>query len=183
MTENGSAPHGETPVATRPAPDLREVMREFATGITVLTTGGEATHGMTANAFGSVSLDPPLVMCCVARTAVMHSAISAARHFAVSILGADQESTARYFADRRRPRGPAQFTGIDWRPGPHTGAPLLDGASAWLECRLVDAHEGGDHTIFIGEVLAAGASPGPGPLLFFGGGYRRVAPAPGGARP
>ncbi|QFZ24546.1 flavin reductase family protein [Saccharothrix syringae] len=157
-------------------------MREFATGITVLTTGGEFAHGMTANAFSSVSLDPPLVMCCVARTAVMHSAITGAGHFAVSILGADQESTARYFADRRRPRGPGQFTGVDWRPGPHTGAPLLGGASAWLECRLTHAHEGGDHTIFVGEVLAAGAAPGAGPLLFFGGGYRRVAPVTGGAR-
>ncbi|MGM1064309.1 flavin reductase family protein [Saccharothrix sp. Mg75] len=157
-------------------------MREFATGITVLTTGGEHAHGMTANAFGSVSLDPPLVMCCVARTAAMHAAITGARHFAVSILAADQEPVARYFADRRRPRGPAQFDGVDWRPGPRTGAPLLGGSTAWLECRLAHAHEGGDHTIFVGEVLAASAVPGGGPLLFFGGGYHRVAALPGGVR-
>nr|WP_246019388.1 flavin reductase family protein [Saccharothrix australiensis] len=150
-------------------------MREFATGITVLTTGGDHTHGMTANAFGSVSLDPPLVMCCVAHSAAMHAAIGGAGHFGVSILGADQEHLARYFADRRRPRGRAQFDAVRWRRGAHTGAPLLVGSPAWLECRLAHAHEGGDHTIFVGEVLATGAEPGRDPLLFFGGDYHRVA--------
>jgi flavin reductase (DIM6/NTAB) family NADH-FMN oxidoreductase RutF len=154
---------------------LREVMRKFATGITVLTTAGEYCHGMTANAFSSLSLDPPLVLCCVSRTAVMHEAITVTRQFAVSIMAADQEKLARYFSDRRRPKGADQFEPVDWRPGPQTGAPLLSGCLAWLECRLVEVHEGGDHSIFVGEVLGSSWSSGHQALLFFGGGFHQLA--------
>lgn len=153
---------------------LREVMSRFATGITVLTAGGEHGHGMTANAFSSVSLNPPLVLCCVSRAARMHEAIVSARSFAVSILSADQREQARYFADWRRPRGTAQFDAVDWHSGPRTGAPLLLGALAWLECMLVEVYEGGDHSIFLGEVLSSGRSTGEQALLFYGGGYHEV---------
>ncbi|MFJ5925622.1 flavin reductase family protein [Kitasatospora sp. NPDC092948] len=178
-----SAPHvrgGATlppPRAPRPpaaGPALRETMARFATGITVLTTGGEQVHGMTANAFSSVSLDPPLVLCCVARTATMHRAITVTGSFAVSVLGAEQEQLARYFADRDRPRGAEQFDRVDWQPGPLTGAPLLGGALARLECRLAEVYEGGDHSIFLGEVLATEWAAGDGALLFYRGGYHRV---------
>src|SRR5205814_811200 len=111
---------------------LREVMSQFATGITVLTAGGERAHGMTANAFSSVSLDPPMVLCCVSRAARMHEAILTAQSFAVSILADEQRDLARYFADWRRPRGIAQFDPVDWYLGPYTGAPLLAGCLAWL---------------------------------------------------
>ncbi|WP_093944522.1 flavin reductase family protein [Actinoalloteichus hoggarensis] len=147
-------------------------MSWFATGVVVLTVGGDHVHGMTANAVSSVSLRPPLALCCVARDATMHGAITAAGSFGVSILASTQEDTARYFADKRRPRGLAQFDAVDWLPGPRTGAPLLAGALAWLECELTESFPGGDHSIFVGAVLAATRGSGDGGLLFFGGGYR-----------
>ncbi|MGM1062892.1 flavin reductase family protein [Saccharothrix sp. Mg75] len=153
---------------------LREAMSLFATGVTVLAVGGEHVHGMTANAFTSVSLDPPLVLCCVARSAVMHRAIDGAGRFAVSIMGADQRDTAEYFADKRRPLGAEQFDAVEWLEGPRSGAPLLCGALAWLECRLVHRYEGGDHTIFVGEVLDCRRGAGGGALLFYGSAFHRV---------
>nr|WP_197287593.1 flavin reductase family protein [Streptomyces apocyni] len=152
-----------------PPAALRDTMSRFATGVVVLTVGGDEPHAMTANAFSSVSLDPPTVLCSIAHSAVMHSAITASGRFGVSILGAGQEQVARHFADKKRTLGAAQFDGIDWRPGEHTRAPLLSGSLAWLECELSDAHESGDHTIFIGAVLGTGhGSDEPG-LLFFDG--------------
>lgn len=154
---------------------LREVMSQFATGVTVLTAGGEGTHGMTANAFTSVSLDPPMVLCCVARTARLHEAVLSAGGFGVSVLGAEQEGVARYFASRNRPAGPAQFDKVDWFPGRNTGAPLLTGSLAWLECELSEVYEGGDHSIFLGTVLTAARGAGQ-MLLFFGGGFHQGVP-------
>jgi flavin reductase (DIM6/NTAB) family NADH-FMN oxidoreductase RutF len=155
---------------------LREAMSWFATGVIVLTVGGHHIHGMTANAFSSVSLEPPLVLCCVARSAVMHRALSSARRFAVSIMGADQEDIARYFADKNRPLGIDQFDPVDWLPGPRTKAPLLSNALAWLECELRESYDIGDHSIFIGSVLSCVRGSGRHGLLFFGSGYRTVAP-------
>ncbi len=159
---------------------LRTVMSRFATGVTVLTTGGEHPHGMTANALTSVSLDPPLVLCCVAQTARLHAAVDETKAFAVSILGCDQLELARYFADKQRPTGGAQFHGVDCRVGDHTGALLLGGAVAWLECAVVDAHVSGDHTIFVGAVLGCGSDldPTAGALSFYGGSYHRVGVPP-----
>ncbi|MFJ8046416.1 flavin reductase family protein [Kitasatospora sp. NPDC096147] len=151
---------------------LREVMSRFATGVVVLSVGGEDVHGMTANAFSSVSLEPPLVLCCVAHSAVMHQAVTSAGHFAASLLGVEQEPLARHFADKQRPLGPAQFESVPARPGPRTGAPLLDGALGWLECELTESHRAGDHSIFVGTVLDARRGPGRDALLYFEGGYR-----------
>lgn len=154
--------------------DLRGVMGQFATGVTVLTAGGENGHGMTANAFTSLSLDPPLVLCCVARAARMHAAVLATGSFGVSILAADQTDVARHFADWRRPAGAAQFEPVDVREGRRTGAPLLNGALAWIECELATVHDGGDHSIFVGRVLACGRGPAGAALSFFGGGYHHI---------
>ncbi|MEU3714375.1 flavin reductase family protein [Streptomyces catenulae] len=154
---------------------MREVMSRFATGVTVLTVGGDHPHAMTANAFSSVSLDPPAVLACVGHGAVMHQALTDAGRFAVNILGAGQEELARHFADRRRTLGAAQFEGVARRPGRHTGAPLLDGAVAWLECELAASHEFGDHTVFIGSVLAAAQEADEDELLFVGGRFGRPA--------
>ncbi|MFG3498320.1 flavin reductase family protein [Streptomyces sp. NPDC047928] len=156
---------------------LREVMSRFATGVTVLTVGGEHLHAMTANAFSSVSLEPPSVLCGVGHSAVMHGALSSAGRFAVNILGARQEPLARHFADKRRTLGAAQFDGLDWRPGDHTGAPLIAGSVAWLECELTASHTFGDHTIFIGTVLAAGQGDAEDELLFVNGRFGRPSPA------
>ncbi|KOX23502.1 flavin reductase [Saccharothrix sp. NRRL B-16348] len=154
--------------------EMRSTLARFATGVVVLTVGGEHMHGMTANAFSSVSLDPPLVLCCVARTATMHGAITAAGHFATSVLSAEQEASARHFADRARPDGPAQFDAVAWRPGERTGAPVLTDSLAWLECELAEAHEAGDHSVFIGRVLGSGRGGGAAGLLFFEGAYGHV---------
>ena len=159
-------PHLAALRARRPAllsaqAGLREVMARFATGITVLTVCGPHGHGMTANAFSSLSLDPPLVLCCVARAARMHTAITSAGTFAVSMLGADQRDLAKYFADWWRPGGLAQFDCVEWTEGACTGAPLLDGALAWLECKVTNTFDGGDHSIFVGEVLAASRGDSP----------------------
>lgn len=155
---------------------LREVMAQFATGITVLTTGGELAHGMTANAFSSVSLEPPLVLSCVSRAARMHESILASGTFAVSILADGQRDVAKHFADWRRPRGMAQFDAVDWYAGPSTGSPLVHGCLAWLECELTQAYDGGDHSIFVGAVRNSSRSVGTlQPLLFHRGGYHQVA--------
>lgn len=155
---------------------FREVMAQFATGVTVLTAAGERGHGMTANAFTSVSLEPPMVLCCVARPRRLHEAILSTKSFGVSILAADQEDLARYFADRRRPPGAAQFAAVDWSPGPRTGAPLMSGSLALLECELAEVYHGGTHSIFLGKVLSSSHSPGRQALLFFSGGYQQVMP-------
>lgn len=153
---------------------VRETMARFATGVTVLSVGGQHIHGMTANAFSSVALDPPKVLCCVAHSAVMHKAITASGRFGISILGSEQEPLARHFADKDRILGPEQFDGIGWEPGRHTQAPLLHGATAWLECELSESYDSGDHTIFIGDVLDTSRAADASGLLFFNGKFRQV---------
>lgn len=153
--------------------ELRGVLGRFATGVTVITVGGDEPHAMTANAFSSVSLEPPSVLCSVGHGAVMHGALAAAGRFAVNILGSEQEPMARHFADKRRTLGLAQFDDIPWEPGAHTKAPLLAGSLAWLECELTAAHSFGDHTIFIGTVLAAGRRSHGSGLLFVDGRFGR----------
>jgi flavin reductase len=164
--------------ADTPSPmALRDVMSSFATGITVLTTApGDHCHGMTANAFSSVSLEPPLVLVCIARTAHMHDAILHTRYFGISVLGADQEDLARYFASRKRPMGMAQFDQVEWTSGRRSGVPLLDGSLASLECEVAEVYEGGDHSIFLGIVLEADRRTGDA-LLFFEGEFQE-APSP-----
>jgi flavin reductase (DIM6/NTAB) family NADH-FMN oxidoreductase RutF len=173
-----TAVNGHThPVAAPPWPDtrrfdsrqFRSIMGLFATGVTVVTAAGERPHGMTANAFASVSKEPPLILVCVDREAVMHERIQATGAFGVSVLTGTQEHLARYFADRRRPQGLAQFAPLQWAPGRMTGAPLLSGALAWIECGLRDAYTVGDHSIFIGAVLDLAPGTDRGALLFFGG--------------
>lgn len=142
------------PVAGVETQQLRRTLGVFPTGVTVVTVGGATPHGMTANSFTGVSLDPPLVSVCVRRDAVMHGALTDARTFAVSVLAAGQEDVARYFADRRRPLGTEQFRQVRWWPGAYTGAPLIADAAAHLECRLWRAYDGGDHSIFLGTPLS-----------------------------
>lgn len=164
-------------LAGEPTPDrdeLRGVLGRFATGITVLTASSGVPRGMTANAFASVSLEPPLVLVCVHREAAIHRAVMDSESFAVSVLAAHQEHLARYFASHTRPRGEREFDAVSWTPGPSTGAPILDGALAWLECRIAGAYDGGDHSIFLGSVLGTGRGPARGALLFFRSGYHRL---------
>ncbi len=155
---------------------LRRAFGTFATGVTVVTVGGDTPHGMTANSFTSVSLDPPLLLVCVAQGAVMHQILSDTGSFGVSVLAADQEPVARHFANRWRPLGAAQFDPVDWRPGLHSGAPLIAGALANFECGLWRSYDGGDHTIFLGNLLSLDRSTEQDALLFFEGRYREIVP-------
>jgi flavin reductase (DIM6/NTAB) family NADH-FMN oxidoreductase RutF len=139
----------------------------------VLAAGQETPCGMTANAFTSVSLDPPLILVCVNRSAAVYKAVIDAGSFAVSMLSAGQEHVARHFADHSRPRGTTEFDLVGWSPGPRTGAPVIDDALAWLECSLANSYDGGDHEIFLGSVLASGFGTSGDALLFFGGSFHQ----------
>jgi flavin reductase len=171
----------EEPAVAQPgfsSTDFRQALGAFATGVTVITTrgdGGEA-YGMTANAFSSLSLDPPLVLVCVIAGTAGAEVIERNASFAINILGSHQEPISRYFSWKDRPRGSAAFGEI-----PHhtavTGSPLLRGAAAYLDCGLHDTHEAGDHVIYIGEVLALGIDPTAKPLLFHAGKYCKVSQA------
>jgi len=156
------------------ATDFRNALGAFATGVTVITTRGvEHPFGMTANAFSSVSLDPPLILVCVISGTVGAQTIEKNGVFAVNVLGADHEPISRYFSSKDRPRGPDAFSEI-----PHTtattGCPILHGAAAYLDCRVHAIHEAGDHIVVIGEVVALGHEADTKPLLFHGGKYKFV---------
>lgn len=151
---------------------FRRAVGRFASGVTVVTTVVDGVpHGMTANAFSSLSLDPLLVLVCVDRTAGLHALVERAGQFAVTVLAEDQEPESRWFASRWRPGGAGQFDEVDWRPGPVTGAPVLTGGLVYMECRLAATHPGGDHSIFVGEVLGFGDLAGEAPLIWYRGGY------------
>jgi flavin reductase (DIM6/NTAB) family NADH-FMN oxidoreductase RutF len=159
--------------------EFRSTVGAFATGVTVVTTRGEEhAYGMTANAFSSVSLDPPLILVCVISPSEGADHITRNRVFAVNILGEDQEPLSRYFASRDRPKGRDAFRDVPHRLGA-SGSPLLEGSAAFLDCRLHAAHEAGDHLIFIGEVLEIDVADGKAPLVFHGGGYRVINAPPG----
>jgi flavin reductase (DIM6/NTAB) family NADH-FMN oxidoreductase RutF len=164
------------PEQTAQTPDaklLRRAFGTFATGVAVATVGGHSPHAMTANSLTSVSLDPPLLLVCVARSAIMHRRLSAAGCFGVSVLAARQEDIARHFADRWRTLGPGQFETVDCLPGRLTGVPLICGAVAAFECELWRSYDGGDHTIFIGKLLTLGWAADDDALLFFRGQFGR----------
>lgn len=156
--------------------DFRKAMGRFATGVTVITTilDGEK-HGMTANAVTSLSLDPMMLLVCVDKTADSHDILSRAGVFAVNILADGQSELSNRFAKK-------EFDGAhEMDDLPHTigksGAPIIDGAIAYIDCRTVTEHHGGDHTIFIGEVLDARELSDGEPLLFYSGKYGRITPA------
>jgi flavin reductase (DIM6/NTAB) family NADH-FMN oxidoreductase RutF len=160
------------------ASDFRGALGSFATGVTVITTRGEDhAYGMTANAFSSVSLDPPLVLVCAKSGAEGSQYIDQNGVFAVNILAADQEPVSRYFSSKDRPRGSDAFKDVDHRTEV-TGSPVLEGVVGYLDCRLHQSHTVGDHEIFIGEVLALEIDQDKEPLLFHGGGYRWLAKTP-----
>jgi flavin reductase (DIM6/NTAB) family NADH-FMN oxidoreductase RutF len=152
--------------------DFRSALGSFATGVTVVTTGkGGHGYGMTVNAFSSVSLDPPLVLVCAISGAAGSEEIDRNGCFAVNILAVDQEPLSGYFASRDRPRGRDAFRDVDHHIG-QSGAPLINGVAAHLDCKLAESYTVGDHEIFIGEVLALQIDPDAEPLVFHGGRYR-----------
>lgn len=150
---------------------LRDAMGCFATGITVVTSqSADGTPiGLTANSFTSVSLDPPLLLVCIAKNAGTAPFLRDAEHFAVNVLQTSQQPASNRFAGTNEDR----FAATAWTPG-ETGMPLLDGSLGSFECRSHAVHDGGDHFILIGEVLRAQFEPRRDPLLYFRGKYRRL---------
>ena len=178
------APDGRAPGATPtdphpPGPPLvdlesaefRRVLGHFVTGVTIVTATDPADGepcGLTANAVASVSLDPPLVLVCVDHAAESHDRILAAGVFAVNVLSEDQERLSRRFATWNTPH---KFGGIPFHRAA-TGAPILDAALAWVECRIWATYPGGDHTIMVGEAVGGDAREGS-PLIYYRSGYGR----------
>jgi flavin reductase (DIM6/NTAB) family NADH-FMN oxidoreductase RutF len=145
---------------------LRRVAGTFATGVTAITTiVGDRPYGCAASAVSSVSLDPPLMLLCLAHTSNTHAHLLKSRVFAINILGDSAQSRqlcrtlARQSVDR--------FIDVEFRRGV-TGAPLLKQAISWMECELIQAFDSGDHTIFIGRVVAAEDTEED-PLIYFRG--------------
>ena len=149
---------------------FRSVLSRFASGVTIVTAVDSegADHGITVSAFCSLSLEPPLVLVCIDHATVMHGILQSSSEFAVNVLAADQEDLARKFSDPDNDR----FDGTSFvRSG--SGAAVLTGVAAHLQCALIQSVEGGDHTIFVGRVEAAEACDAQ-PLLYYRGGYARL---------
>jgi flavin reductase (DIM6/NTAB) family NADH-FMN oxidoreductase RutF len=149
---------------------FRSVLGRFASGVTIVTAIDSNGHdfGLTVSAFASVSLEPPLVVVCIDHDASLHPVLQHAHHFAVNILSTDQEPLARRFSTLAGDR----FDGVGYVRG-QTGVAVLDDVLAILECRKLHTFEGGDHSIFIGEVETAHAHTGS-PLLYYRGGYAQL---------
>ncbi|MCE3555805.1 flavin reductase family protein [Pseudonocardia sp. RS11V-5] len=144
---------------------MRPAMGRFATGVTVITNAaGADVHAMTANAFMSVSLDPPLVLISLGNRAKMAARLAESDHYGVSILANSQESVARRFAGSRHPMAPPQFEWLD-------GVPVVAGSLVQLTTTIVDRHVVGDHTLFVGRVTQLRARDGE-PLLFHTGAFK-----------
>jgi 3-hydroxy-9,10-secoandrosta-1,3,5(10)-triene-9,17-dione monooxygenase reductase component len=149
---------------------FRSVLGHFATGVTIITaTDGGEPVGMAANSFTSLSLDPPLILFCVSHSSSTWPRIEAAGTFAVNILGEDHAQLSQLFAQR----GADRFGSTAWRPGV-SGAPVLEDAIAYLDCRFEAEYPGGDHKIVVGRVLDLDVREGARPLLFYRGGYERM---------
>jgi flavin reductase (DIM6/NTAB) family NADH-FMN oxidoreductase RutF len=148
----------------------RQVLGHFPTGVTVVAgmDRGEPV-GLAVGSFFSLSIEPPLVGFCVGKSSTSWARMEAERAFCVNVLGADQEDVCRVFATS----GDDKFASIGWRPA-ETGAPLIDGVLAWIDCDLEAIHDGGDHHIVIGRVRGMDVGHEGDPLVFFRGGYANL---------
>lgn len=148
---------------------FRLAMSHFASGVTVVTTSHDGKlFGMTVASFASLSLHPPLVLVCIERSVKTHDAISAAGKFGVSILSSAQADISSKFASRSEDK----FGGVELVPG-EMDVPLIAGSLTAIECRVYDQLPGGDHSIFVGEVMKIHTTEGD-PLLYFRSGYREI---------
>ncbi|MFY9792673.1 MAG: flavin reductase family protein [Candidatus Sulfotelmatobacter sp.] len=153
------------------AAEFRRAMGSFATGVTIITMDLDGkVHGMTANAFASVSLNPALVLVCVGQSAHTHAHLRARKRFGINVLAEDQRAISEYYA--RPPEEQVDEPAAHFDRTKH-GTPVLHGALTYLECRLQSAHDAGDHTIFIAEVEDVVVREGS-PLLFFRSTYRQI---------
>lgn len=159
----------DTDVITPDEASFRAVLGHFATGITVITAmDGDEPVGLAANSFTSVSLDPPLVLFCAAKSSTTWPRIHSAGHFTVNVLDERQEEVCRLFAER----GADRFARIGWHVERH--GPILDDVHAYMECTVEAEHDAGDHVIVVGRVHALGLAADAGPLLFYQGRYGRL---------
>ncbi len=159
---------------------FKEAMSRFASGVTVVTTReGDTVHGFTASAFCSVSLEPPLVLVCVARTIRSHDMMARSGIFAVNILNANQRHLGERFAGLV-PDVQDRFADLAYETAT-TGSPILPDVLAWLDCRVWASYDGGDHTIFVGEVVDAGVNEMRPPLLYFHRQWAQIGPSERGA--
>lgn len=154
----------------------RRAAGRLPTGIVVVATSLDGvSHAMTVSAFASVSLDPLLVLFCAEKIARFHDAVLTTGFWSVSVLGADAGDVARWLATRGRPLD-GQLDSVPHHAGEATGAPILDIATTAFECRTTAVHDGGDHSIVVGEVVAVSEpAPQQGPLIHHRGQYRRLA--------
>ncbi|MGF1553056.1 MAG: flavin reductase family protein [Paracoccaceae bacterium] len=147
---------------------LRDALGRFATGVTIVTTADPARGvpvGFTANSFASVSLEPPILLVCLAHTAASYALFRASDTFAVNVLGAEQEETAKVFARR----GADKFADLTWHPGAR-GAPLIDGSLARFDCAMHERVTAGDHDVLFGRVLGFSRHEGAA-LVYHSGGF------------
>ena len=148
--------------------------KKFCTGVTIVTTKNQdGVHGLTVNAFTSVSLDPPLILICIRENGLSHSTLCECEGFVVNILSEGQKELSDRFANPALD-SEQRFRDLSFQVS-ENGVPILAGNLGHLECRVVNQFEGGDHTIFIGQVERADFSAGKRPLLFYESGYARLA--------
>ena len=163
-------PSPSRPVSPAPTTEpavLRSVLGHFASGVVVVTAAGpDGPLGLTCQTFASLSLDPPLVSVSPARTSTTWAAIREVGRFCVNVLAADHDGYSDGFARS----GTDKYAGVRWRPAP-SGAPVLDGVCAWVDCALWREYDGGDHTIAVGRVTDLAADPSRPPLLYHRGRY------------
>jgi 3-hydroxy-9,10-secoandrosta-1,3,5(10)-triene-9,17-dione monooxygenase reductase component len=172
LNESSRAQDVETEVHAFTRATFRTVLGRFATGVTVVTAMLEGMpYGITANAFSSLSLNPPLILVCVNRGSRFLRALARSQAFAVNILSDDQLHLARYFADVSRVHG--SHDGLAYSVSP-LGSPVLDGTNAALDCSQFQTHDGGDHVICVGKVEGLSLNERGRPLLFHGGRFGEV---------
>lgn len=154
---------------------FRAAMGSFAAGVTIITTldSEGAPQAVTATAFSSVSMSPPLCLVCIDRRARTYRPLLLHGAFAVNILRADQEWLSARFASQI----PDRFSEVPWRPGEVSGCPVIEGALAWMECNVVEVHSGGDHDIFLGRPTSIEVRDGS-PLVYWRGSYSSLPPPP-----
>jgi 3-hydroxy-9,10-secoandrosta-1,3,5(10)-triene-9,17-dione monooxygenase reductase component len=156
------------------AASFRQVLGHFLTGVTIIAAvdpDNAQPIGLAASSFTSLSMDPPLVLFCAAKSSSSWPRIEAAGAYCVNVLGHDQERISRQFSTR----GVDKYADISWHAGA-SGSPVFDDALAWIDCRIEAVHDGGDHVIVVGAVLELGSNDHhDGPLAYYRGGYGRFA--------
>jgi flavin reductase (DIM6/NTAB) family NADH-FMN oxidoreductase RutF len=152
---------------------LKQAMRVYPQGVTVVTTDFDGPKGLTVSSFTSVSLDPPLVLFSIAKGSALHNTLRDAKSYAVNFLADDQKSVSDRFAGRTQAKD--RFDGIKFGKG-KTGSPVISGARAALECRAWKVYEGGDHSILVGEVVSAKTLNSKRPLVYYSQQYTTTEP-------